>query len=119
MLPASVEETEAFQFNDTGDKLGLEGVVTNSMGTAHIVYSVLFVAWPATNIGQHAISLNDGPSGKRSSHGLTVSPSPPRHVGGAARSPHVSEDHVAAAEKRGRTQAAGKGKRDLKVRAPV
>jgi hypothetical protein len=51
-------------------ELGLEGVVTNSMGTAHIVYSVLFVAWPATNMGQHAISLNDGPSGKRSSHGL-------------------------------------------------
>ena len=89
-------------------KLGLEGVVTNNMGTAHIVYSVLFVAWPATNMGLHAIS-----------HGLTVSPSPPRHVGGAARSPHVSEDHVAAAEKRDRTQAAGKGKRDLKVRAPV
>jgi hypothetical protein len=84
-------------------ELGLEGVVTNSMGTAHIVYSVLFVAWPATNMGQHAISLNDGPSGKRSSHGLTVSPSPPRRVWGAARSPHVSEDHVAAGQKTGRT----------------
>ena len=91
MLPASVEETEAFQFYDTGvsytNKLGLKGVVTNSMGTTHIVYSVLFVAWPATNMGLHAISLNDGPSGKRSSHGLTVSPSPPRHVGGCSEVP--------------------------------